>query len=184
MQAEVARERHQVPCCAAVGGATWPSLHRDPAPAHIASIPRTSAPSPFLLSNCAGCKRSEQRKHRLLAAARSRPSGARSCQDQPVLRSMAASLRTAVAPLRAAATAATAATAAMSTSARPRVAVVGAGFAGLAAALALQRSGCCDVTVLEASGRPGGRASTMQLPSGPALEMGAVSLSLLAASGP
>lgn len=75
-------------------------------------------------------------------------------------------------PLRAAATAANAMSAA---SACPRVAVIGAGFAGLAAALELQRSGCCDVTVLEASRRPGGRASTLQLPSGTALELGAVS---------
>lgn len=80
-----------------------------------------------------------------------------------------------MAPLRTATVAAAAAT--MSAApARRRVAIIGAGFAGLAAALELQRSGCCDVTVLEASSRPGGRASTMQLPSGTALEIGAVSL--------
>ena len=45
---------------------------------------------------------------------------------------------------------------------RPRIAVVGAGFAGLAAALTLQRS--CDVVLLEGGARVGGRASTLQLP--------------------
>ena len=49
---------------------------------------------------------------------------------------------------------------------RPRVAVVGAGFAGLAAALTLQHSDCCDVVVLEAGSRPGGRACTQPLPGG------------------
>jgi protoporphyrinogen/coproporphyrinogen III oxidase len=42
------------------------------------------------------------------------------------------------------------------TAARPRVAVVGAGIAGLCAARALRATGRVDVTVLEASDRPGG----------------------------
>lgn len=46
----------------------------------------------------------------------------------------------------------------------PRSAVVvGAGLAGLAAAHELHRAGC-DVTVLEASDRPGGRAFTLRSP--------------------
>lgn len=53
-----------------------------------------------------------------------------------------------------------------------RVAVIGAGFAGLAAALSLQRSGRCEVTVLEASQRAGGRACTQQVGDA-AIELGA-----------
>lgn len=86
------------------------------------------------------------------------------------------------------------------TARRPRVAVIGAGFAGesrprapgllahrqrrrqyncllspagLAAALTLERSRCCDVVVLEASGRTGGRACTQRLSPELALELGA-----------
>ena len=59
--------------------------------------------------------------------------------------------------------AAAATAAAASSTPRPRVAVIGAGYAGLAAALALQRSGACDVTVLEAGQRPGGRACTQRM---------------------
>lgn len=44
------------------------------------------------------------------------------------------------------------------------VAVVGAGFAGLAAAQTLRQRGVVDVIVLEASRRVGGRAHTIQLP--------------------
>ena len=50
------------------------------------------------------------------------------------------------------------------TSARkPRVLILGAGVAGLAAALKLQESGC-EVTVLEARTRPGGRVHTLREP--------------------
>lgn len=52
-----------------------------------------------------------------------------------------------------------------------RVVVIGAGFAGLAAALSLQRSGRCEVTVLEASQRAGGRACTQQVGDA-AIELG------------
>lgn len=46
-----------------------------------------------------------------------------------------------------------------------KVAVVGAGFAGISAARTLLRDsdGLIDVTVLEASSRVGGRASTVQV---------------------
>ena len=40
------------------------------------------------------------------------------------------------------------------------VIVVGAGMSGLAAALELAKSGFCDVTVVEARDRPGGRTFT------------------------
>ncbi len=53
-----------------------------------------------------------------------------------------------------------------------RVIVVGAGFAGLAAADALARSGV-DVVVLEARDRVGGRVWSRTLPSGATIEMGA-----------
>src|SRR3954471_10895332 len=43
----------------------------------------------------------------------------------------------------------------------PRVAVIGAGLGGLAAALRLQARGC-DVTVLEQRPAPGGRASQLR----------------------
>jgi phytoene dehydrogenase-like protein len=66
-----------------------------------------------------------------------------------------------------------AAAAAAATARKPRVAVIGAGYAGLAAALTLQRSGCCEVVVLEASSRAGGRACTQLLPGGLAIELGA-----------
>ncbi|MEL6769229.1 MAG: FAD-dependent oxidoreductase, partial [Pseudomonadota bacterium] len=42
----------------------------------------------------------------------------------------------------------------------PRVAVIGAGFGGLAAALRLACQGC-DVTVLERASRVGGKARTL-----------------------
>lgn len=53
-----------------------------------------------------------------------------------------------------------------------RVIVVGAGFAGLAAADALTRAGV-DVVVLEARDRVGGRVWSRTLPSGATIEMGA-----------
>ncbi len=49
--------------------------------------------------------------------------------------------------------------------------VVGAGFAGLSAAQELHRAGC-DVLVLEARGRVGGRAFTRFLPDGTQLDLG------------
>ena len=54
----------------------------------------------------------------------------------------------------------------------PRVAVVGAGFAGLAAADALAASGV-DVIVLEARDRVGGRVWSSELAGGAVVEMGA-----------
>jgi monoamine oxidase len=53
-----------------------------------------------------------------------------------------------------------------------RVVVVGAGFAGLAAALTLHDAGQ-DVVVLEARGRVGGRVWSWELPNGAVVEMGA-----------
>jgi len=53
-----------------------------------------------------------------------------------------------------------------------RVAVLGAGFAGLSAALRLAESGA-DVTVLEARDRVGGRVWSTQLPNGEVAELGA-----------
>ncbi|KAL4858489.1 Spermine oxidase [Chlorella vulgaris] len=57
-------------------------------------------------------------------------------------------------------------------SAAHRIAVVGAGYAGLAAASTLEHARQC-VTVLEAGHRPGGRACTQQLSAELALELGA-----------
>jgi monoamine oxidase len=51
------------------------------------------------------------------------------------------------------------------------VIVVGAGLAGLAAARDLARAGC-DVTVLEARERPGGRVEQVELPDGRLAQMG------------
>jgi monoamine oxidase len=53
-----------------------------------------------------------------------------------------------------------------------RVAVVGAGLAGLAAATALARGGC-EVVVLEARDRVGGRVWSRELDDGSVVEMGA-----------
>jgi monoamine oxidase len=53
-----------------------------------------------------------------------------------------------------------------------RVIVVGAGFAGLAAAWTLERRGA-EVTVLEARGRVGGRVHSVSLPGGSVVELGA-----------
>src|SRR5437870_30424 len=53
-----------------------------------------------------------------------------------------------------------------------RVAVIGAGFAGLAAADTLRQSGH-DVVVLEARDRVGGRVWSQQLPNGAVVERGA-----------
>src|SRR5439155_1225781 len=55
---------------------------------------------------------------------------------------------------------------------RMRVVVVGAGFAGLAAADALQAGGV-EVVVLEARDRVGGRVWSRELPNGAVVEMGA-----------
>jgi len=49
----------------------------------------------------------------------------------------------------------------------PRVAVVGGGVSGLAAAWRLQRSGRCEVVVLEQSGRAGGVLHRGAVPGGP-----------------
>ena len=46
---------------------------------------------------------------------------------------------------------------------QPRVVVIGAGVAGLAAAKALLEQGFTDVTVLEASSRIGGRVQSVKL---------------------
>lgn len=46
---------------------------------------------------------------------------------------------------------------------QPRVVVIGAGLAGLAAAKALLEQGFTDVTVLEASSRIGGRVESVKL---------------------
>jgi monoamine oxidase len=55
---------------------------------------------------------------------------------------------------------------------RPAAVVVGAGLAGLAAADELDRAGC-DVTVLEARDRVGGRVHSRRLENGAVVEMGA-----------
>ena len=48
-----------------------------------------------------------------------------------------------------------------------RVVIVGAGFAGLTAAHALQKHGCTQVTILESRDRIGGRAYTLGPEYGP-----------------
>ena len=48
----------------------------------------------------------------------------------------------------------------------PRVLIVGAGIAGLAAAERLQTAGLTDVTILEASDRIGGRIHTQWIDTG------------------
>lgn len=53
------------------------------------------------------------------------------------------------------------------------VLIVGAGFAGLAAAQTLRRAGMSPVILLEAGSHVGGRARTLRLDRGLALEMGA-----------
>src|SRR5207302_1264437 len=53
-----------------------------------------------------------------------------------------------------------------------KVAVVGAGFAGLAAAEALAAGGV-EVTVLEARGRVGGRVHSQRIDNGAVVELGA-----------
>ncbi|PSC70494.1 spermine oxidase-like [Micractinium conductrix] len=90
------------------------------------------------------------------------------------------------APATAALRTAAAAAAAAAAPPRPRVAVIGAGFAGLEAALTLQTAGQCDVMLLEAGARPGGRAWTLPLPAGSAaaaLELGATWLHGLGSEG-
>jgi monoamine oxidase len=54
----------------------------------------------------------------------------------------------------------------------PRVCVVGAGLAGLAAAWTLRRAGV-EVTVLEARDRVGGRVHSLRMPGGAVAELGA-----------
>jgi len=56
--------------------------------------------------------------------------------------------------------------------ARPRVVVVGGGWAGFGAARALARSGECDVTLLEGAPNPGGVAGGYRDARGRALELG------------
>ena len=53
--------------------------------------------------------------------------------------------------------------------------VVGGGYAGVSAAVELERRGCGPVTLLEAAGRLGGRAWSVPVPggNGHALDLGA-----------
>mmetsp|Transcript_45243 Transcript_45243/g.175676 ORF Transcript_45243/g.175676 Transcript_45243/m.175676 type:complete len:387 (-) Transcript_45243:2933-4093(-) len=53
-----------------------------------------------------------------------------------------------------------------SRSARPRIAIVGAGVSGLAAAEALEETGFFDITLIEARSRIGGRIQTERMGSG------------------
>ncbi|XP_078690498.1 spermine oxidase-like isoform X3 [Branchiostoma floridae x Branchiostoma belcheri] len=59
------------------------------------------------------------------------------------------------------------------TTRRPQVVIVGAGIAGLSAAVELTQSGGIDVTVLEAMDRPGGRVHTVTALGVDKLELGA-----------
>lgn len=86
-------------------------------------------------------------------------------------RSSFMTLAAATVPSRAVTAASAASAAASAGGAARRVAVIGAGFAGLAAALTLQRSGRCEVTVLEAGQRAGGRACTQHIGDA-AIELG------------
>ncbi|CAH1274053.1 SMOX [Branchiostoma lanceolatum] len=56
---------------------------------------------------------------------------------------------------------------------RPQIVIVGAGIAGLSAAVELTKAGFTDVTVLEAMDRPGGRAHTVTALGIENLELGA-----------
>nr|AHZ89369.1 polyamine oxidase [Branchiostoma japonicum] len=58
------------------------------------------------------------------------------------------------------------------TTGRPQIVIVGAGIAGLSAAVELTQAGCTDVTVLEAMDRPGGRAHTVSALGIDNLELG------------
>ena len=57
----------------------------------------------------------------------------------------------------------------------PRIAVIGAGMAGLAAARRLMEAGA-SVTVFERRDRPGGRVHTREMPDGTLVDVGAINL--------
>mmetsp|Transcript_8173 Transcript_8173/g.12125 ORF Transcript_8173/g.12125 Transcript_8173/m.12125 type:complete len:110 (+) Transcript_8173:237-566(+) len=50
--------------------------------------------------------------------------------------------------------------------ARPRIAIIGAGVSGLAAAEALEETGIFDITLIEARNRVGGRIQTERVGTG------------------